>query len=143
MSAQPNSKTSVYETLALRCAKRPWVTIGIWFVVVIISLALRATLFGDAISTEFAFTGNPDSKQADDLLEDRLLGPKGTNEVVIVQSETMTVDDEAYEEFVGQIFGQLVALGPDVIKQDSLINYYQGMPPFLVSEDRGTTIIPW
>ena len=107
------------------------------------SLALRATLFDDVISTEFAFTGNPDSKQADDLLEDRFRGPKGTNEVVIVQSETMTVDDAAYEEFVERVFGQLVALGPEVIKQDTLINYYQGNAPFLVSEDRGTTIMPF
>ena len=143
MSAKPNGKASFYESLALRSARRPWVTIGIWVLVIVISVALTSTLLEDAISTEFAFTGNPDSKIADDLLEDRLLGPKGTNEVVIVQSETMTVDDEAYEEFVGRVFGQLVALGPEVIKQETLINYYQGMPPFLVSEDRGTTIIPF
>ena len=131
------------ESLARGSAKRPWLTIGIWVLVVIILLALRATLFEDAISTEFAFTGNPDSKQADDLLEDRLLGPKGTNEVVIVQSETLTVGDQAYEEFVGRVFGELVALGPEVIKQETLINYYQEEAPFLVSEDRGTTIIPF
>ena len=100
MSSQANGKISFYETLALRCARRPWVTIGIWFLVIVISLALRATLFDDAISTEFAFTGNPDSKQADDLLEERFRGPKGTNEVVIIQSETLTIGDQAYEEFV-------------------------------------------
>ena len=131
------------ESLARGSAKRPWLTIGIWIVVVIISLALRATLFDDAISTEFAFTGNPDSKKAEELLEDRFRGPKGTNEVVIVQSETMTVDNRAYEEFVGRVFGELVALGPEVIKQETLINYYQKRAPFLVSEDRGTTIIPF
>ena len=131
------------EAFARRSARRPWITIGIWALVLIISLALRATLFDDAISTEFAFTGNPDSKKADDLLEDRFRGPKGTNEVVIVQSETMTVDDEAYKEFVERVFGRLVALGPEVIKQETLINYYQEQAPFLVSEDRGTTIIPF
>ena len=36
-----------------------------------------------------------------------------------------------------------MALGPEVIKQDTLINYYQGNAPFLVSEDRGTTIMPF
>ena len=110
MSASPNGRTSFYESLALRSARRPWFTIGIWVVVIMISLALRATLFDDAISTEFAFTGNPDSKKADDLLEDRFRGPKGTNEVVIVQSETLTVDDPAYQEFAEGIFGKLVAL---------------------------------
>ena len=143
MSARPNGRTSFYESLALSSARRPWTTIGIWALVIIISLALRVTLFADAISTEFAFTNNPDSKQADDLLEHRLLGPKGTNEVVIVKSDAMTVDDPAYQGFVEGIFRELVALGPDVIKQETLINYYEGQAPFLVSEDRGTTIIPF
>ncbi len=124
-------------------ARRPWTTIGIWVVVIIISIGLRATLFEDAISTEFAFTNNPDSQKADELLENRFLGPKGTNEVVIIQSESMTVDDEPYQEFVEGVFDRLVALGPDVIKQPTLINYYQERQPFLVSEDRGTTIIPF
>ena len=141
--ARTSGRTAFLESLALRCARRPWITIAIWVLVIIISLALRVTLFGDAISTEFAFIGNPDSKKADEMLEDRFRGPKGTNEVVIVQSETMTVDDPAYEEFVERVFGQLVALGPDVIRQKTLINYYQGRSQFLVSEDRGTTIIPF
>ena len=143
MSARQTGKTSFYESVALRSARRPWITIGIWALVIIISIALRATLFDDAISTEFAFTNNSDSKKADELLEDRFRGPKGTNEVVIVQSETMTVDAPAFQEFVEELFGKLAALGPDVIRQGTLVNYYQGQAPFLVSEDRGTTIIPF
>ncbi len=144
MSARPNGKTSFYESLALRSARRPWITIGIWALVIIISLGLRATLFDDAISTEFAFTNNPDSKVADELLEERLFGPKGTNEVVIVESETMTVDDPAFQEFVEQkVFGPIASLGPEVIKKGTLTNYYVNREPFLVSEDRGTTIIPF
>ena len=131
------------EALARRSARRPWITIGIWVLVIIISLALRATLFDDAISTEFAFTGNPDSKKADDLLEDRFRGPKGTNEVVIVQSENMTVDEPAFQAFVQRVFAQIVSLGPEVIKEGTLTNYYLKRDPFLISEDRGTTIIPF
>ena len=130
--------------LALLSARRPWITIGIWILAIVISVILRGALFEDAITTEFAFTSNPDSKLADELIEDRALGgPKGTSEVVIVQSETLTVDDPAYREFVKGVFGKLVALGPDVIRQETLVNYYQGQAPFLVSEDRGTTIMPF
>ena len=143
MSARPNAGPSFYESMALRCARRPWTTIGIWVLVIIISIALRATLFADAISTEFAFTNNPDSKQADELLEERFGLPKGTSEVVIVQSETLTVDDPAYQEFVEGVFGKLEDLGPDIIRQETLINYYQEEAPFLVSEDRQTTIMPF
>ena len=79
MSARPNGRTSFYESLALRSARRPWITIGIWVLAIIISMILRVTLFGGAITTEFAFTSNPDSKLADEMIEDRLLGsPKGT-----------------------------------------------------------------
>ena len=110
----------------------------------IIAMGLRVALFDDAITTEFAFTSNPDSKRADELIEDRALrGPKGTSEVVIVQSEAITVDDPAYQEFVEGIFGKLAALGPDVIRQETLVNYYQGRAPFLVSKNRQTTIMPF
>ena len=130
--------------LARSTARHPWLTIGIWVLAIVISIILRAALFEDAITTEFAFTSNPDSKVADELIEDRFLGgPKGTNEVVIVQSETSTVDDPAYREFVEGVFGKLVALGPDAIRQETLVNYYQGQAPFLVSEDRRTTIMPF
>ena len=60
MSARPNGRTSFYESLALRSARRPWVTIGIWVLAIVISIILRVMLFGDAITTEFAFTSNPD-----------------------------------------------------------------------------------
>ena len=131
------------EALARKSANRPWTIIILWVLVLVVSIVLRGALFEDAITTEFAFTSNPDSKRADELLEDRMRGPKGTNEVVIVQSESMTVDDPAYQEFVEGIFGKLVALGPDVIRQDTLVNYYQGQEPFLVSENRQTTIMPF
>ena len=144
MSVRPNGKTSIHESLALRSARHPWTTIGIWVVVIIISMYLRATILDDAISTEFAFTSNPDSKVADELLEERLFGLKGTNEVVIVESETMTVDDQAFQDFVEQkVFGPIAALGPEVIKKGTLTNFYVNREPFLVSEDRGTTIIPF
>ena len=132
------------ERVARLSARRPWLTIGIWVLAIVISIILRVALFEDAITTEFAFTSNPDSKRADQLIEDRVLGgPKGTSEVVIVQSEVMTVDDAAYQALVEGIFWKLVALGPDVIRQETLVNYYQEQAPFLVSEDRRTTIMPF
>ena len=92
---------------------------------------------------EFAFTNNPDSKVADELLEERLFGPKGTNEVVIVESETMTVDDPAFQEFVEQkVFGPIASLGPEVIKKGTLTNYYVNRELFLVSEDRALPSFP-
>ncbi len=63
--------------------------------------------------------------------------------MVIVQSESMTVDVPAFQEIVEEIFGELVALGPQVIKKGTLVNYYQFQSDFLVSQDRRTTIMPF
>ena len=74
-------------SLARSSARHPWRVIGIWVLAIVISVILRGALFEGAITTEFAVTNNPDSKRADELIEDRVLsGPKGTSEVVIVQS---------------------------------------------------------
>ena len=75
------------EPIARLSARRPWTTIGVWIVVLIIAMGLRVTLFERGVTAEFDFTNEPESKRGDNLLEQRLRGPKGTNEVVIIQSE--------------------------------------------------------
>ena len=116
---------------------------GIWVLFVVIAIVLRSALFDDAITTEFTFTSNPDSKRADELLEDRLRGPTATNEVSIVQSESMTVDAPAFQELVEGIFQEVDSLRPEVIEKGTLTSYYLSQAPSLVSEDRATTIIPF
>ena len=80
-----------------------------------------------------------------DLLEELRGQPRSTNEVVIVQSETLTVDAPAFQQTVEFIFDDLTALGPGIIREGTLTNYYQGNVDvdFLVSEDLRTTIIPF
>ena len=111
------------EPLARRCARRPWLTIGLWVVLLVISLGLRAALFEDGVTAEFDFTNEPESKRGKTLLEERLRGPTGTNEVVIIQSETRTVQDPEFRDTVVSLFDDLVALGPEVIRQDTLTNF--------------------
>ena len=131
------------EPLARRCARRPWLTIGLWVVLVVISIGLRATLFENGVTAEFDFTNEPESKRGENLLEDRLRGPQGTNEVVIIQSETQTVEGREFRDTVVSLFDQLVALGPEVIRQETLTNFSRDGGNFLVSRDGRTTIIPF
>lgn len=131
------------ESIARASSRRPWTTIGIWVAVFLIALFLIFSLFADVITTEFAITNDPESAVGDELIEERLTGPKGTNEVVIVQSQTLTVDDPAFQQKVSAITTAIADLGPEIIKSGTLINYYQTQAPFLVSEDRQTTIIPF
>ena len=132
------------EPLARRCARRPWLTIGLWVVLLVIGIALRAMLFEDGVTVEFDFTNEPESKRGENLLEKRLgRGPKGTNEVVIIQSETQTVEDREFRDAVVSLFGELAALGPEVIRQETLTNFSWDGGDFLVSRDGRTTIIPF
>ena len=130
------------ESVARGAARRPWTTIGVWVLVVVIALFLISSLLSDGITAEFDFN-HPESKRANNLLEERLRGPKGTHEVVIVQSDTLTVDNPVYRQFVLGIFEELQALGPEIIRQKSFTNYYQTDAAFLVSRDLHTTIMPF
>ena len=131
------------ESIARASSRRPWVTIGIWIVVFIIAAFLRASLFEDVITTEFAITNDPESQVGKQLIEEKLTGPKGTNELVIIQSQELTVDDPEFQQVVNAIHADMAALGPEIIRQETLLNYFQTSAGFLVSQDRHTTIMPF
>ena len=131
------------ESLARGSANRPWVTIAIWVVVLVAAIVLIFGLLGDALTTQFTFTNTPESQRGVDLIEELRGLPRSTNEVVIVQSDNFGVDDPEFRQLVESLYTELRALGPGVIRQDTLIHYYQFQAPFLVSEDRRATIIPF
>ena len=92
------------ESLARISARRPWLTIAAWVVVLLIAFVLIDRLLGSATTTEPRLTGNIESNRAEDLLVERLRGPKPVLEVVVVQSESLTVDDPAFRERVEGLF---------------------------------------
>lgn len=128
------------ESLARASATHPWRTVGVWAAVLVVAVVLVVTLLADGLTTEFIYTNNPDSKVGDALLEERLRGPRRVNEVVIVQSDDLTVDDPLFEGKVREVFAAISGLGTDVIQ--SGVNYYMFPDQALVAEDRHTTIIP-
>ena len=128
------------EALARASARRPWTTIGVWIVVLVAALGIIGTLLADALTTEFAFTNAPDFQRADMLLEERLRGPRKSKEVVAVPSATLTVDDQAFRDRVEELYGEIIALGDDVIEGGT--HHYQSGDQSLVSADRQTTILP-
>ena len=130
------------ETVARRSARRPWTTIGIWVLVFVVAIGLNATLFEDVVTTQFVFTNTPESQRGVDLIEDLRGVPLSTNEVVIVQADTIFVDHPFFERFVVGLSEDITALGPDIIREGTFTNYYQSGADFLVSEDRRTTIMP-
>ena len=128
-------------SIASASARHPWRTVLVWAVVIAAAVGLNATYLEDALTTSFEFSNDPASVRAERLLQDRLRGPRPLNEIILVRSDELTVDDEAFEATVTKLFDDVTALGDDVIKSGA--NYYQlGLPDF-VSGDRHTTILPF
>jgi putative drug exporter of the RND superfamily len=126
------------EGLARISARRPWWVLAAWVVVVILA-ALAAPMLGDALTTSADFVNKPDSVRGQDLLEERLRGPRALTETVIVRSDTLTVDDPAFRAAVERVTAQLGSLDGIVA---SAVNVYQTGNQEFVSADRRTTIIP-
>ncbi len=127
------------EKLARGSARHPWLVIGAWAAVLAVSLGLIVSLLGSALTTEIGFTSNPESKRAETLLEDRLRGPEHANEIVIVRSSAMTVEDPQFQSFALELFQDISALGQGVIAGGT--SYYASGDNSLVSADRHTTIL--
>ncbi len=134
------------ERLAHVSAKNPKRVVFAWIIGLVVAIFLAGTLLGDVLTTEFNFTGNPDSKVGDELLEDRLRGERHAAEAIIVQSASLTIDDPQFRTFVEGLTSDLEALrgedgGDSAIIAESLSNFYRTGAPSMVSEDRRSTII--
>lgn len=127
--------------LSRRSAEHPWRTVLTWLGVLIIGFILNATLLESSLTTEFVFTNTPESKRGFDLIEDLRGDPISTTEVIVVRSGTHSVDDTEFQSFTERLYGDVAALGSEVIRDRTFVNHYQGIPG-LVSDDRSTTIMP-
>lgn len=126
--------------LAGSCSRHPWRVVGAWAVVLLGALALVGGFLGDALTTDADLTGNPESIRAERLLEERLRGETPIREVVIVRSDTLTVDNPEFAAFVAELGEDLRALGPEVLSGGT--SYYVTGDESLVSADRRTTLVP-
>ena len=133
------------ETMARRSSRRPKTTILVWAVMLILGLIVSGTLLDRGLTTEFNFTNNPESKRADEAVEDRLRGERQLNEIVVIQSDSLTVDDAQYRSVVTELFSRITPLqnddGEPVI--DSGVNFFTTGDEALVSDtNRSITIMP-
>ena len=128
------------ENLARASGGHPWRVILIWFLVLVAAIAAISAFLEDGLTTAFVFTNDPEVQHGEKLLEE-IRGPKGTNEVVVFQSTKFTVDDPEYQQAVEDLTADLEALGPEIIRVETLGNFYSTGSLPLVSEDRTATLI--
>ncbi len=127
------------ERLARVSARRPWLTIGAWVALVIIASVLNVNLLESATTTEFRLAGSFESEKASALLGERLPASQAITEIVVVQSESLTVDDPAFRAKVDSVFAGILALGSDIVAGGG--HYYLLNDDRLVSADRKTTVM--
>lgn len=128
------------QSLARASSRRPWLVVGIWIAMVVLSGALTGSLLEDATTQDIGLTNEPEAQRAADLIEDRLRGPERATEIVIVSSDSLTVDDPQFEQHVREVQAELSALGPEVVL--NVATFYDTADPSMVSDDRRITILP-
>ena len=115
-------------------------TFGIWLVLGVVALLISTQLLDSATTTELRLSGGIESERARKLVEGRLGAPGSVTEIVVIQSDTLTVDDPVFQQKAAAVSGELMALGPDIVAGG--LNYWLTGDESLVSADRTTTIMP-
>src|SRR5688500_5040222 len=85
--------------LARIASRHPWRTIAVW-VVLFLVLGWQASLIGDRTTSDFNFATEPESIKGLNLIEERMGGEQAMTETVVISSDTLTVDDPAFQAVV-------------------------------------------
>jgi len=128
----------VTERLARACSRRPWRTVGGWVGTIVLALVLAALFLPGNLTTNGHVTGNPESKQAEDIFQSRFPPDRnGVDELIVVRSPSQAVNEPAFRAFVRRLLAQGEATG--VIFRAA--TYYDTHNPAQVSRDRHATLI--
>ena len=127
----------VTERLARASSRHPWRTFGAWLGAIVVALVLAVLFLPGNLTTTGHVTGNPESKQAEDLFARFPRDRNAVDELIVVRSPARTVTDPAFEAFVRNLLSQGEATG--VVYRAS--TYYDSHDPSQLSRDRHATLI--
>ena len=138
--------------LARVSARRPWVVVLAWLVLLIVSGIGAGLGLGDVVTTDVEFLARPESVRADELLRERFYRPRfeaggatGPSQIVVIQSEAATVDEATFR---AKVEGVAAALRAETELVAAAPTYYEAaaagmdIAAEMVSADRRTTLIP-
>ena len=124
--------------LAELATRRPGRVLAIWGVIVVVSLGLTGALLGSGLTSESSLTNNPESAQAEKLIDARLPQENAIDDVIVVRSERLVTSDPAFAARVQALVAQARRSG--AVKQIS--SYQDPGGAILVSADRHATLLP-
>ena len=127
------------EGLARASSRRPWLTIGVWILLVAAAGVASSQLLANSLTQDANFTNRPESVRAKDLADARLHRGDHDTEFVIVRSGSKSVDDPVFQAYVTDLQQRLVGLGPRVVA--GAVTFYQVHDRAMVSRDGHATLI--
>jgi RND superfamily putative drug exporter len=129
------------ESLARTSSRHPWRIIAAWVAILSGAVVLVATgMFSDAMTNDFDFTNTPESKEAAQLLQERLRNgaEEPDAELVLVVSQTATAEDAVFQEYVGALQSEIDSIDDSVVT--SVGSYLTEDGP--VSEEGHAALLP-
>jgi putative drug exporter of the RND superfamily len=124
--------------LAAIAVARPRRVLAVWGALVLVGFVLISGLLESALSSEADVTSSPESKRAQELIDERSPERDGLDELVIVRSEEVTTSDPAFRDRVEGFTDELAAI--DGV--ESVTSYLDGGSELLISQDGHATILP-
>jgi RND superfamily putative drug exporter len=76
------------------------------------------------LTSDMAFTGNPESKRADEIIAEYFPESTAVGEVAVVTNESVEVDGEQFRDYASQLRENILALGEDIIDTETGITDY-------------------
>ena len=128
------------QQLARMSARNSIAVVIVWVVLTLAAIVVSAIFLSSAMTSELRVNSSFESERAARMVEEFLGGPEPISEVVVVQSDSYTVDDAEFRVKVDAVFEKVISEGGDGIA--SAFTYYQTGSESLVSADRRTTIVP-
>jgi hypothetical protein len=110
----------------------------IWGGLVLVGFVLIGGFLGSALSSEGDVTSHPESKRAEELIDERFPERDRFDELVIVRSDELTVTAPAFRERVASLAAELRRSGG----VDEVSSYLDRGGAALVSRDRNATVLP-
>jgi putative drug exporter of the RND superfamily len=127
------------ERIARACARRPWVTLAVWLLALVLAVATIVGLL--ELTSEGEVTSNPESERGYALIG-RHFPPdpqeEYVNELIVVRSQSRTVDDAPFRAKVDSLLAQVRESGA----VHNATSYLESDDASLVSANRHATLIP-
>ena len=127
------------QSIARVCARHPWRTLAGWLVLLVCAGAAMVLLLGGALSNEQSFTNDPESSRALQVISEAFPGDTRSQELVILRSGDLTVDDQQFRQQVQAVSAQVMALGTGVV--ENAVDYTTNDSPALISTDRHAALL--